>query len=154
MSKWFYVNIIIAMFLLWKIINGQTVSYTVLGGIGMLLILYNWTRQAMFSTIRSKISRERKIKFALLSKKLQPIHKWTGNTALVIILLHVGFVLQYFPLQINNPKIISGLFALLALTGVVLFGWLRYIRTTVIRRYIHWTFAYIVFFSTIIHLLF
>lgn len=154
MSNWFYINFIILIFVIWKVSSGPLVSYTILGGLGMMFILYNWTRQAMFATLRSNISRQRKIKYAMMAKKALPFHKWTGSIALVIIVLHLTFVLQYFPFQLNNPKIMSGLFALLALCGVVLFGWLRYLRTTVVRRYVHWTFAYLVILFAILHLLF
>jgi len=154
MSKWFYINIVIFIFIVWKVSTGQIVLHTIFGGLGAMFILYNWTRHAVFSTIRSNISRARKIKFATVSKKLLPFHKWTGTTALVMILLHASFVLHYFPFQINNMKMISGLIELLALIGVVLFGWLRHFRTTVARRYIHWTFAYIVIICAVIHLFF
>lgn len=154
MSKWFYINFIFLLFVIWKVTSHQIILHTFLGGLGMLFILYNWTRQAMFATLRSNISRKRKIKFARLSKKALPFHKWTGSTALVIIALHVKFVLHYFPYQLNNPKIASGSLALLTLCGVVLFGWLRFIRTTVIRRYVHWTLAYLVIIFALIHLLF
>lgn len=128
--------------------------HTIFGGIGMLFILYNWMRHAVFTTIRSNISRKQKIKFATISKKLLPFHKWTGSAALVIILLHVLFVFRYFPFQINNFKMVSGLFAFIALVGVVTFGWIRHVRTTVVTRYIHWTFAYAVIILAVIHLFF
>lgn len=154
MSKWFFINFIIFIFALWKVHTGSLMPHRILGGIGMLFILYNWMRHAVFTTIRSNISRKRKIKYATISKKLLPFHKWTGSTALVIILLHVIFVLRYYPLQIHHVKMISGLLALGALIGVVTFGWLRHIRTTVVRRYVHWSFAYAVIILAVIHLLF
>src|SRR5699024_8088660 len=143
MSKWFFINTMIFILVIWKVTSGQVTSHRIIGGLGMLFILYNWTRHAVFSTIRSNISRERKIKFAQLSKKALPFHKWTGTSALILILLHLGLVLGYFPLQIHNPKIVTGIIALFILINLVLFGWLRHIRTTVKRRYIHWTLAYL-----------
>lgn len=154
MSKWFLINLIIFIIIMWKVSTGTIMIHTLLGAIGMLFILYNWMRHAVFTTIRSHISRKRKIKFAAISKKLLPFHKWTGSTALVIILLHVSFVLRHFPFQIHNLKMVSGLFAFIALVGVVTFGWLRHVRTTVARRYIHWTFAYAVIILAVIHVLF
>lgn len=154
MSKWFLINFIIFIFAMWKISRGMLMPHTIFGGIGMLFILYNWMRHAVFTTIRSNISRKQKIKFATISKKLLPFHKWTGSAALVIILLHVLFVFRYFPFQINNFKMVSGLFAFIALVGVVTFGWIRHVRTTVVTRYIHWTFAYAVIILAVIHLFF
>src|SRR5699024_4878822 len=114
--------------------NGHLIPHRILGGLGVLFILYNWTRHAVFSTIRSNISRERKIKFANISKKALPFHKWTGTTALILILFHAITVLQYFPFDLSNRKVLSGTFALIVLISLVTFGWLRHIRTTVHRR--------------------
>ncbi|HZW68072.1 MAG TPA: hypothetical protein VFF20_05665 [Pseudogracilibacillus sp.] len=152
MSKWFFINTMIFILVIWKVTSGQVTSHRIIGGLGMLFILYNWTRHAVFSTIRSNISRERKIKFAQLSKKALPFHKWTGTSALILILLHLGLVLGYFPLQIHNPKIVTGIIALFILINLVLFGWLRHIRTTVKRRYIHWTLAYLIIFASLVHI--
>lgn len=153
MSKWFYINPMILLFVLWKVSNGPLLLHSLFGGLGMIFILYNWTRQAFFATIRSDINRERKIKFATISKKAQPFHKWTGSVALLLVLFHVTYISNYFPIQITNLKIVSGLFAIFALMGVVFFGWLRHYRTTLVRRYIHWTFAYLVVIFAVIHIM-
>lgn len=137
---------------MWKVSTGVMMPHTIFGGAGILFILYNWMRHAVFTTIRSNISRQRKIKLANISKRLLPFHKWTGSIALILISCHILFVLRYFPLQMANIKMMSGLLAFVALVGVVTFGWLRYIRTTVARRYIHWTFAYAVIILAVIHL--
>lgn len=154
MNKWFVINFIIFIFILWKVGTGSLMLHTIVGGLGILFILYNWMRHAVFTAIRSNMSRQRKIKLATISKKLLPLHKWTGSTALVLISLHLLFVSRYFPLQIMNIKVFSGLLAFLALIGVVTFGWMRHLRTTVARRYIHWTFAYAVIILAVVHLLF
>ncbi|HLS23536.1 MAG TPA: hypothetical protein VK037_06420 [Pseudogracilibacillus sp.] len=152
MSVWFIVNFIIFLFVVIKVSEGNLMPHTIVGGLGMLFILYNWTRHAVFTTIRSSIPRERKIIFAKLSKKVLPLHKWTGTSALIIICIHFILVLRYFPFELQNIKMITGLIALTCLIGVVIFGWLRHFRTTVARRYIHWTFAYLVILSTVIHI--
>lgn len=152
MSIWFFINVLIFIFVLWKVMD-NIVIHTLVGLIGVILILYNWTRHAVFSTIRSKISRKRKIKFAQLSKKLLPIHKWTGTTALVVIIIHASIVLYYFGISSINIKMFTGMLAILALIGVVTFGWLRHMRTTVARRYIHWSLAYTLIFLVILHVI-
>src|SRR5690606_41679687 len=76
---------------------------------------------AMFSTIRSNISRKRKIKFANISKTLLPLHKWTGTSALLFVLLHFVLIFYFFGF-VPNTKMISGLLALFTLIGVVAFG--------------------------------
>lgn len=153
MSKWFFINFLIFIFMIWKVTTGYMTTYTLLGGLGVLFILYNWSRHALFATIRSNISRKRKIKYANISKKLQRVHKWTGTTALMIILAHATIINYYFDFQLGNVKMITGLLALLTLIGVVIFGWLRHIHTTVVRRYIHWGLAYALIFFVVLHLL-
>lgn len=152
MSIWFFINAIIFIFVIWKV-SGHIAIQSLVGLIGLTLILYNWTRHAVFSTIRSNISRERKIKFAQLSKKLLPIHKWTGTSALIFIIIHATIVFYFFGFSTSNLKMISGMLAIVALFGVVIFGWLRHIRTTVLRRYIHWGFAYTLIFLVIWHVI-
>lgn len=153
MSIWFLINLLLFIFVIVKIATGHIAMHTIIGGIGVVLILYNWTRHAVFATIRSKkVARKRKIKFARLSKKLNRIHKWTGSTALIVILIHAAIVMHYFGFQANNVKMLSGLFAVFILAGVVIFGWLRFIRTTVARRYIHWGLAFALIFLVVVHL--
>lgn len=151
MSIWFFINLVIFTFALWKVV-GHIHIHTIIGLFGLTFILYNWTRHAMFSTIRSNISRKRKIKFANISKTLLPLHKWTGTSALLFVLLHFVLIFYFFGF-VPNTKMISGLLALFTLIGVVAFGWLRYVRTTVVRRYIHWTLAYILIFLVMFHIL-
>lgn len=153
MNIWFYINAFIFVFVLWQISKTNLSFHIIFGFIGFVFIMYNWTRHALFATIRSNIRREQKIRFANFTKRFGWIHKWSGTSALLFIILHSAFVLNNFPFQSTNSKFVSGLIALLSLFFVVLFGWLRYWRTTIRRRYLHWTFAYILVFLVIIHLL-
>lgn len=153
MSKWFFINGAVLIYAIIKISMTYSGIHMLFGGIGLCLILYNWTRHAVFSTIRSNISRQRKIAYANLSKKALPIHKWTGTSALILILLHAFFVIKRYGIQLTYLKMTVGLAAGLTLLITVLFGWLRWQRTTVARRYIHWTLAFILFFATLLHLL-
>lgn len=152
MSIWFLINGVVLVFALWKISTGYIGVHIIFGGLGLVFVLYNWTRHAVFSTIRSNISRKRKIKYANLSKRVLPLHKWTGSTALLLIILHGIFVVQRFSLDFTNWKILSGFIASCMLAGVVFFGWLRWYRTTVKRRYIHLTLAYCLFALVLLHL--
>lgn len=155
MNKWFIINILIILFAVWKITAGYHGIQMIIGMIALLLIIYNWTRQAVFSAIRSKhVSRKRKIALAQLSKKALPIHKWTGSTSLLIAIIHMSVILNRFGFYINQPKFLTGLFAISILALVVASGWLRWYRTTVNRRFIHWTLGFILVFSIILHLIF
>lgn len=154
MSKWFFINIIVLLYAIWKISTNYHGIHMLVGGIGLLFILYNWTRHAVFSTIRSNIPRQKKIVFAKLSKKALPIHKWTGTSAFLIILIHASLVLLRFGFQAYYIKMWSGFFALTILALVVITGWMRWYRTTVKRRYIHWTLGFILFAALLIHIIF
>lgn len=151
-SIWFFVNAFVLLFALWKIFSSYIGIHIIFGGLGLLFVLYNWTRHAVFSTIRSDISRKRKIKYANLSKFVLPFHKWTGSTALLLILIHGTLVLQHFDLQWTNWKVITGMIAGIVLICVVGFGWLRWYRTTVKRRYIHLILGYCLFALVLLHL--
>lgn len=145
-------NAFVLLFAFWKVFSNYISVHILFGALGLLFFLYNWTRHAVFSTIRSNISRTRKIKYANLSKLVLPFHKWTGSTAFVFIIIHGVLGLQRFGLQLSNWKVVSGLVAGLVLVSVVGFGWLRWYRTTVKRRYIHLILGYCLFILVVLHL--
>lgn len=152
MSKWFFVNAGLLILALWKLSTGHVSAHILFGALGLFFFLYNWTRHAVFSTIRSNISRTRKIKFAQLSKKVLPFHKYTGTAALLFIIVHATLVLSRFGFQLHNVKMMSGLLAGIVLLGVVIFGWLRWYKTTYMKRMIHWTLGFALFAFVFIHL--
>src|SRR5699024_6361287 len=154
MNKWFFINVIFLMFTWIKILIYYHGIHTIIGGTALTLILYNWTRHVVFSSIRSaNVSRQRKTSLATLSKRVLPFHTWTGSMALVIGVIHIVFVLQSYGLQMKQFKQVSGLLSVSTLVLLVLFGWLRWYKTTVSRRYIHWTLGYITIFIIILHVL-
>lgn len=104
MNKWFYFNFALLIFAFWKIATSSLLPHIIFGGLGLCLILFNWTRHAVFSTLRSPIERQKKIKFARLSKRILPFHKWIGTTALLMIVIHATLVISQFGLDLTNPK--------------------------------------------------
>lgn len=63
--------------------------YAILFGfLGLLFFLFNWTRHAVFSTIRTSSNRPAKIRWVNLSKVIRPYHRWIGTSALVMIIIH------------------------------------------------------------------
>src|SRR5699024_1719826 len=94
-----------------------------------------------------------KIKFANLSKKVVHIHKWTGSTALIIIILHAIFTWQHFGFYFKNIKVLSGLVTGLVLAAVVTTGWMRRYRPTLRKRYFHLFLGMSMFFLIVIHIL-
>jgi len=153
MSKWFFINICLLLFVLWKISTGHIGIHIVFGALGLFFFLYNWTRHAVFSTIRSDISRERKIKYANLSKKVLPFHKYTGTAALLFIIVHASIVLSLFGFQIHNGKLMSGILAGITLAILVLTGWIRWWRTTYKIRLIHWGLGFALFVLVLLHVI-
>lgn len=152
MSIWFFINLAVLLLAIWKVSTGYFSLHIFFGALGLCFVLYNWTRHAVFSTIRSDISRQRKIKYATLSKKVLSLHKYTGSLALLLIIIHAGLVYHYFGLNLSSWKVLSGLVAGITLVAVVLFGWLRWYRTTVKRRYIHLILAFCLFGFVLLHL--
>lgn len=156
MNRWFYFNFGLLGLTIWKIFQKNFFTYfqlsLLLGLVGLLFILFNWTRHAMYSTIRESTDRQRKIKYAQLSKKAIPIHKWTGSTALIIIIAHGIVNWQMYQLTVNQVKIISGLVAGTALCFVVIIGWMRHLWPTLRKRYFHLYSAMLMIFLVLIHI--
>jgi len=158
MSKWFYANLIVLFIAIGKLIMSNVPLSSrvpvIFGFLGLLFILFNWTRHAVFSTIRNIPERKTKIKFANLSKKVLPFHRWTGTTALILILIHVTLVFQkYGGFSMQNIKMVSGLVAGVLLLSMVTSGWIRLFNPTVTMRKIHLYIGLTMFFLVTIHLL-
>jgi len=153
MSKWFYINFIVIIIVIWKFSTSSINIIHILGIIGFALFMFNWMRHAMFSTIRSKIPRKKKIIYAKFSKRAMPIHRWTGTIALVIIIFHAHAVIKFYGFQPDNYKMTFGLMALIMMIFTVILGWLRQLRTTVRRRILHLSFAFTLFYIVIIHII-
>ena len=153
MNKWFYFNLALFLFAIWKVMTNNLHPSILFGFIGLLFILFNWTRHAVFSTLRSSIGRQRKIKYANLSKRVLPFHRWTGTTALLIITIHGILMIKRFGLQWTYIKVLSGLFTFLILTAVVLTGWLRLYWPSGRKRMLHLYLGLTMFFLIVIHLI-
>lgn len=152
MNKWFYLNFMLMVFAIWKIATSSLLPHIIFGGIGLFLILFNWTRHAVFSTLRSPLARPKKIKYANLSKRILPFHKWIGTTALIMIVIHATLVISQFGLDITNSKMMIGLLGGFILVGIVLTGWMRLYKPTIRKRLFHLWLGLSIFFIMILHL--
>lgn len=141
------------IFAIWKIATSSLLPHIVFGGVGLFFILFNWTRHAVFSTLRSPVPRQKKIKYANLSKKVLPFHKWIGTTALVMIIIHATLVISQFGVDLSNPKMLIGLVAGFTLLCIVLTGWMRLFKPTIRKRLAHLWLGLSMFFIIILHLL-
>ncbi|MEI3607409.1 hypothetical protein SPD48_17150 [Pseudogracilibacillus sp. SE30717A] len=153
MSKWFFINLVFLLVALWKIFSGYIGIHIIFGALGLFFFLYNWTRHAVFSTIRSDISRKQKIKFAKLSKKVLPIHKYTGTAALIFVLIHASFVISLFGFQFQNLKLLTGLLAGIVMILLVTSGWIRWFKTTYTIRIVHLTLGFTLFALALLHII-
>jgi len=158
MSKWFFINLFVLILALWNVFTHfsfpNILLHISLGLFGLLLILFNWTRHAMYSTIRNSGDRKKKVKIAQLIKKDMPFHRWTGTAALIIILWHGSIAIHQFGFQLGNIKFLSGSFAALILTGVVVTGWMRRIRPTGRKRMAHLYLGLSLILLITVHLIF
>ncbi|WP_087973215.1 hypothetical protein [Oceanobacillus rekensis] len=157
MSNWFYLNFILLLLAIWKIITHfsfpELSLHVLLGFIGFLFFLFNWTRNAMFSTIRSVPDRNIKIRLVNVSKKVIPFHRWTGMAALTFILLHGGTVIYHYGFSFKNGKMLVGLLAMITLVFLVISGWMRLIKPSVKLRRIHLRLGMLLFSLVVWHLL-
>lgn len=152
MSRWFIINGIFILFVIWKVATGNFTIPLLFGVLGFCFFMINWMRHAMFATIRSKIDRKRKIMLAKFSKRAMPFHKWTGTIAFIFILVHMILMVNLYGFQMNNFKMMFGLMACLLLFLTVIMGWFRFYRTTIRKRIWHLSFAFTLFYIIIIHI--
>src|SRR5699024_1714339 len=142
----------ILLFALWNIFS-STLSIHILFGAGaFLILLYNFTRHAFFATIRSNIPRKTKIKYANISNKVLPYHKWTGTLEFLLMTVHLALIVYRFGFHPSSIKMMTGAVSAVIFAGVAFFGWLRWYRTTVLRRYIHWILAFCLVFAALLHI--
>ncbi|MFD1362505.1 hypothetical protein [Lentibacillus salinarum] len=152
MNKWFYFNLFLLMLGVWKIAEqGRLPTHILFGALGLFLFLFNWTRHAVFSTIRRTPNRQTKIKLANLSKKIVPFHRWIGTTALILIMIHAILVIHLFGFSWQNIKLLNGMLAGAVMIAMVTSGWMRLFRSTARKRVVHIWLGITLFFVIIIH---
>lgn len=159
MSIWFLLNGALLIWALWNVIESLTVQSTyyhiLLGFIGFSFFIFNWTRNAVFATIRNADDRQTKIKLAKFSKKIMPYHRWTGTLSIIFILLHGISILHLYNFDITNMKILTGLLAGSTMLLLVLSGWYSLlIRHDLMTRNLHRWLGLSLFILTALHLIF
>src|SRR5699024_10847701 len=78
---------------------------------------------------------------------------WTGMSAFIILIYHVYLAIDLYGFNLGITKVFSGLFGLIILTGIVIFGWLRWFKASYIKRMIHLWLGLLLFFLIIVHVL-
>jgi hypothetical protein len=154
MSKWFLLNFLLFVMIIWNVFQHTYLWIHIwLGLLGALLFLYNWTRNAVFETIRNVPNRRTKVRLARFSKKVVTIHRWTGNIALLAILFHGSLIIYHYGFSIHNIKMLVGVLALITLAFQVATGWLRLFKPTIRLRFIHLYTGMSLFFLILIHII-
>ncbi|WP_010098638.1 hypothetical protein [Ornithinibacillus scapharcae] len=157
MSKWFLLNFLLLITVIWKVTEHYSFPnlkvHILLGLLGVLLFLYNWTRNAVFETIRNIPDRKVKIRLAKLSKRVVMVHRWTGNIVMAVILLHGLMIISQYGFTIRSPKMVVGLMALVLMAIQVITGWVRLFKPTIRVRYIHLYNGMVIFFFVTLHIL-
>lgn len=77
MSIWFLLNGLLLIWAIWNVASGVAVHtsyiHILLGFTGFLFFIFNWTRNAVFSTIRNIENRQTKIRLATMSKRIRAV---------------------------------------------------------------------------------
>src|SRR5699024_4056290 len=159
MSVWFVFNALLLIWAVWNVSQGLSIHTTyvhiLLGFAGFLFFIFNWTRNAVFSTIRNVESRATKVRLARISKRIVPYHRWTGTTALVLIILHGISIVALYSFDLTNPKILTGFMAALNLFILVLSGWYRLLFDSSLKsRRLHIALCISTFCFTALHFVF
>lgn len=158
MSVWFLLNAALLIWAVWNVSAGlsETVyAHILLGFTGFLFFIFNWTRNAFFATIRNVESRQTKVRLAGISKRIRPYHRWTGTTALVIIILHAVSVISLYSFDLTNMKILTGFLASINLLILVLSGWYRLLFDSSLKiRKLHIRLGISMFCLTVMHFIF
>lgn len=159
MSIWFFLNGALFLWALWNTVQGlagHSVYYhLLLGLLGFLLFIFNWTRNAVFATIRSTGDRAVKIRLARMSKKIMPWHRWVGTLSCILIILHGAAVFHLYGFNPGSMKMLTGLLATVNLLALVLSGWYSLlIRHNLRTRRLHFGLGLTMFILTAMHLFF
>lgn len=159
MSFWFLLNAALLIWAIWNVTAGLSIHteyiHILLGFTGFLFFIFNWTRNAVFSTIRNVESRDTKVKLAGMSKRIRPYHRWTGTAALVIIILHGIFIINLYSFDLTNMKILTGFLASVNLLILVLSGWYRLLIDSSLKiRKLHIRLGISMFIFVVLHFIF
>lgn len=159
MSIWFLLNAALLIWAVWNVAAGlsmhSTYLHILLGFSGFLFFIFNWTRNAFFSTIRNVENRQTKVRLAQMSKRIRPYHRWTGTTALIIIILHGVSVVNFYSFDLSNMKILTGLLASINLLILVLSGWYRLLFDSSLKiRKLHIRLGISMFIFVVLHFIF
>jgi uncharacterized membrane protein len=159
MSIWFFLNGALLIWAAWNISQRLAVQsvhhHILLGFAGFLFFIFNWTRNAVFATIRNVDDRAVKVGLARFSKKIMPYHRWIGTLSFILISFHGLAVIHLYGFNPDSMKFLTGLLATVNLFILVLSGWYSLlIRHNLQSRRLHIGLGFSMFILTALHLYF
>jgi hypothetical protein len=122
--------------------------------IAIILFIVNVNMYFIFLVIRRTKVRKLKIALAKLSRQMMKSHIKLAIIGTILIVFHGGIMLVKLGELIGytNPKMISGMLAILLL-GITLFaGYLRHKKSSGFRRKFHYTTAFLFTFFFLFHI--
>ncbi len=120
----------------------------------IILFIVNVNMYFIFLVIRRTKVRKLKIALAKMSRHMMKSHIKLAIIGTILIVFHGGIMLVKLGgiVGYTNPKIISGILAILCLAVTLFAGYRRYKKASGFRRKFHYTTAFIFTFVFLVHL--
>jgi hypothetical protein len=122
--------------------------------IAIILFIVNVNMYFIFLVIRRTKVRKLKITLAKISRQMMKSHIKLAIIGTILIVFHGGIMLVKLGGLIGyaNPKMISGMLAILLLAITLFAGYLRHKKSSGFRRKFHYTLAFLFTFMFLLHL--
>ncbi|WP_099363196.1 hypothetical protein [Fredinandcohnia onubensis] len=122
--------------------------------IAIILFIVNVNMYFIFLVIRRTKVRKLKITLAKMSRQMMKSHIKLAIIGTILIVFHGGIMLVKLGELIGytNPKMISGMLAILLLAITLFAGYLRHKKSSGFRRKFHYTSAFLFTFLFLLHL--
>jgi len=157
---WIFLNalLVISTFIYIWIFRSHDSQIVTLGQvfaqIAIILFIVNVNMYFIFLVIRRTKVRKLKIALAKISRKMMKSHIKLAIIGTILIVFHGGIMLVKLGELIGytNPKMISGMLAILFLAITLFAGYLRHKKSSGFRRKFHYTTAFLFTFLFLFHL--
>lgn len=122
--------------------------------VAIILFIINVNMYFIFLVIRRTKVRKLKITLAKISRHMMKSHIKLAVFGTILIVFHGGIMLVKLGEVIGytNPKLVSGMIAILCLTVTLVAGYLRHKKSSGFRRKFHYTTAFLFTFVFLLHL--
>nr|WP_309099909.1 hypothetical protein [Fredinandcohnia onubensis] len=158
--SWIFLNalLVISTFIYIWIFRSHDSQIVTLGQvfaqISIILFIVDVNMYFIFLVIRRTKERKLKIALAKMSRKMMKSHIKLAIIGTILIVFHGGIMLVKLGELIGytNPKMISGILAILLLAITLFAGYLRHKKSSGVRRKFHYTSAFLLTFLFLLHL--